>query len=221
MSRPSPLRSSGSPDLSVEEMQRYARHLILPEVGVEGQRRLKAARVSRRRGGGLGSPAALYLAARASAFWASWIPTSSNSPICSVRFSTPRVRSAGPSWRRPRSGLHDVNPGSGARAPRRAPDERQRAGDSRALRRRAGRQRQLPDALSRQRRVCPCSASRTCTAASSASTARRRCFWAERGPCYRCLYQEPPPPELVPSCAEGGVLGVLPGIVGSLQRSRR
>jgi adenylyltransferase/sulfurtransferase len=42
-------------------------------------------------------------------------------------------------------------------------------------------------------------------------------FWAERGPCYRCLYAEPPPPGLVPSCAEGGVLGVLPGIVGAIQ----
>jgi adenylyltransferase/sulfurtransferase len=42
-------------------------------------------------------------------------------------------------------------------------------------------------------------------------------FWAERGPCYRCLFPEPPPPGLVPSCAEGGVLGVLPGIIGSLQ----
>jgi adenylyltransferase/sulfurtransferase len=42
-------------------------------------------------------------------------------------------------------------------------------------------------------------------------------FWAERGACYRCLYPEPPPPGLVPSCAEGGVLGVLPGIVGSIQ----
>jgi adenylyltransferase/sulfurtransferase len=42
-------------------------------------------------------------------------------------------------------------------------------------------------------------------------------FWAEKGPCYRCLFPEPPPPGLVPSCAEGGVLGVLPGIIGSLQ----
>src|SRR6202030_4007341 len=42
-------------------------------------------------------------------------------------------------------------------------------------------------------------------------------FWAEHGPCYRCLYPEPPPPGMVPSCAEGGVLGVLPGIVGCLQ----
>jgi len=42
-------------------------------------------------------------------------------------------------------------------------------------------------------------------------------FWGARGPCYRCLFPEPPPPGLVPSCAEGGVLGVLPGIIGSLQ----
>ena len=42
-------------------------------------------------------------------------------------------------------------------------------------------------------------------------------FWAEKGACYRCLYPEPPPPGLVPSCAEGGVLGVLPGIVGAIQ----
>src|SRR5207244_9851390 len=44
-------------------------------------------------------------------------------------------------------------------------------------------------------------------------------FFAAKGPCYRCLYAEPPPPGLVPSCAEGGVLGVLPGIVGSIQAS--
>jgi adenylyltransferase/sulfurtransferase len=42
-------------------------------------------------------------------------------------------------------------------------------------------------------------------------------FWAERGPCYRCLFAEPPPPHLVPNCAEGGVMGVLPGIIGSIQ----
>src|SRR5207237_10044599 len=42
-------------------------------------------------------------------------------------------------------------------------------------------------------------------------------FYAKEGPCYRCLYAEPPPPGLVPSCAEGGVLGVLPGIIGSIQ----
>src|SRR4029077_1667979 len=42
-------------------------------------------------------------------------------------------------------------------------------------------------------------------------------FWADKGPCYRCLYPEPPPPGLVPSCAEGGVLGILPGTIGTLQ----
>src|SRR6185436_13012864 len=44
-------------------------------------------------------------------------------------------------------------------------------------------------------------------------------FWGERGPCYRCLFPEPPPPALVPSCAEAGVLGVLPGVIGTLQAS--
>ena len=62
-----------------------------------------------------------------------------------------------------------------------------------------------------------CSASRTSTAASSASRARRRCSRRQDGPCYRCLYPEPPPPGLVPSCAEGGVLGVLPGVIGTIQ----
>ena len=62
-----------------------------------------------------------------------------------------------------------------------------------------------------------CWASRTSTAASSASRARRRCSATKDGPCYRCLYPEPPPPGLVPSCAEGGVLGVLPGIIGCIQ----
>ena len=42
-------------------------------------------------------------------------------------------------------------------------------------------------------------------------------FWAKQGPCYRCLYREPPPPGLVPSCAEGGVLGILPGVIGTIQ----
>ena len=42
-------------------------------------------------------------------------------------------------------------------------------------------------------------------------------FWAEHGPCYRCLFPEPPPPGLVPSCAEGGVLGILPGTIGTMQ----
>ena len=65
-------------------------------------------------------------------------------------------------------------------------------------------------------RAC-CSASRTPTAASSGSTGRRRCSRPRADPCYRCLYPEPPPPGLVPSCAEGGVLGVLPGIIGTIQ----
>ena len=62
-----------------------------------------------------------------------------------------------------------------------------------------------------------CWASRTFMARSSGSTARRRCFSPPHGPCYRCLYPEPPPPDLVPNCAEGGVLGILPGLIGVVQ----
>ena len=56
-----------------------------------------------------------------------------------------------------------------------------------------------------------------CTGRSSGSKGRRRFSPTEGGPCYRCLYPEPPPPGLVPSCAEGGVLGILPGIIGLIQ----
>ena len=62
-----------------------------------------------------------------------------------------------------------------------------------------------------------CRASRTSTPRSSASRGRRRSSGREKGPCYRCLYAEPPPPGLVPSCAEGGVLGILPGLLGVIQ----
>ena len=85
------------------------------------------------------------------------------------------------------------------------------------LRPRRRRDRQLPDPLPRERRLAPHARPRSCTARSSASRARSSVFDPYNGPCYRCLVPEPPPPELAPSCAEAGVLGVLCGIIGSLQ----
>ena len=98
---------------------------------------------------------------------------------------------------------------------RRAPRRRQRARHHRRLRRHRRRRRQLPVALPPERRVAAEAASRSCTARSSGSRARRRCSTRTSGPCYRCMIPEPPPAELAPSCAEAGVLGVLPGIIGS------
>jgi adenylyltransferase/sulfurtransferase len=202
--------------LSVEELQRYARHLILPEVGVEGQRRLKAARVLVVGAGGLGSPAALYLAAAGIGVLGlvdSDVVEFSNlqrqilHPTRAVGMS--KLASAA-------ERLADVNPGvelvlhdvrlTSANALAVLADydvvldgsdnfpTRYLVNDACAL---LGK----PDVYGSIFRF----------------DGQASVFWAERGPCYRCLYREPPPPELVPSCAEGGVLGVLPGIVGSLQ----
>src|SRR5205085_898783 len=120
-----PLEVPAGP-LSSEQRTRYSRHLLIPEVGEEGQQRLLQSRMLLVGAGGLGSPAALYLAAAAPA-----IPLVHGSIF---RFE-----------------------------------------------------------------------------------GQATVFKPHEGPCYRCLFPQPPPPELAPSCAEGGVLGVLPGVIGSLQ----
>ena len=86
------------------------------------------------------------------------------------------------------------------------------------LRRDRRRHRQLPGALPRERRHASSWASRSSTARSTSSRGRRRCSCpGKETPCYRCLFPTPPPPGTVPSCAEGGVFGVLPGVIGSIQ----
>ena len=122
-------------------------------------------------------------------------------------------RRSRPRW----SGCSDVNPHVEPHPAPDAPRLVERARHRQGLRHRRRRHRQLPDPLPGQRRLRAARASPTSTARSSASKGRSRCSGREKGPCYRCLFPEPPPPGLVPSCAEGGVLGVLPGIIGSLQ----
>ena len=199
----------GLAGLSPEEVRRYARHLILPEVGREGQEKLKAARVLVVGAGGLGSPAALYLAAAGVGTLGSWTSTSSTRRTSTGRSSSARETSAAAS--------SNGGPEAGRDQPPCDPrDVRERLTSSNALESCAATT-SWPTAPTTSRRATS-STTPACFSASPMSTAsvfrfegQASVFWAAKGPCYRCLYPEPPPPGLVPSCAEGGVLGVLPG----------
>jgi adenylyltransferase/sulfurtransferase len=206
----------GLSDLTAEELQRYARHLILPEVGVEGQRKLKNARVLIVGMGGLGSPAALYLAAAG-------IGTLGLVDFDVVEYSNlqrqvlhatsavgqPKLASAAERIRgvNPHVALvhHDVHLTS-----------------ENALEVLSGYDVILDGSDNFPTRylvndACALLGKPDVYGSIFRFDGQASVFWAARGPCYRCLYREPPPPELVPSCAEGGVLGVLPGIIGSIQ----
>jgi molybdopterin/thiamine biosynthesis adenylyltransferase/rhodanese-related sulfurtransferase len=204
------------PSLSHSEILRYSRHLLIPEVGLEGQRKLKAASVLVIGTGGLGSPVALYLAAAgvgriglvdydvvdASNLQRQVIHGSS-------RVGQLKVESA-------RERLLDLNPTIEVETYNEAftSESAMRIAESYDL---------LVDGTDNF-------PTRYLTNDVSVFTGKPNVygsifrfegqvsvFDASRGPCYRCLFPEPPPPGLVPSCAEGGVLGVLPGIVGALQ----
>lgn len=202
--------------LSKDEVAQYARHLILPEVGLAGQERLKAAKVLLVGTGGLGAPAALYLAA------------AGVGTIGLVDFD--RVE---------RSNLHRQVLFSDADVGRRKVDaaaERLRALNPRidvhAYDARFTSQ-NAHDLLSDHdilvdgtdnfptrylsNDVSVLQGKPNVYASIFRFEGQASVFDAKRGPCYRCLYARPPPPGLVPSCAEGGVLGVLPGVLGSVQ----
>jgi len=202
--------------LSAEELQRYARHLILPEVGIEGQRRLKAARVLVVGAGGLGSPAALYLAAAGVGVLGlvdSDVVELSNLQRQilhgTAAVGTSKLASAA-------ERLRDVNPGVELAL------HEARLTSATALEILRDYDVVLDGSDNFPTRylvndACALLGKPDVYGSIFRFDGQASVFWAARGPCYRCLYREPPPPELVPSCAEGGVLGVLPGIVGSLQ----
>ena len=203
-------------DLSPEEVQRYSRHLIMPEVGIEGQKKLKAARVLLVGAGGLGSPASLYLAAAG-------VGTLGLVDFDKVEFSNlqrqiihgtsdvgrSKIESA-------RERLLDVNPEITVQS------HEVRLQSENALEILANYDMVVDGTDNFPTRylindACVLLGLPNVYGSIFRFEGQVSVFHAENGPCYRCLYREPPPPGLVPSCAEGGVLGVLPGIVGSLQ----
>ena len=208
--------SADLPSLSNEEIARYSRHLIMPEVGLEGQKRLKAASVLMIGTGGLGAPLGMYLAAAGVGHLGIVdfdVVDSSNLQRQIIHgtkdIGRPKIESA-------RDRLSDINPHIEIET------YEARLTSQNAL--------QLfqdydivvdgTDNFPTRYLVndaCVLSGKPNVYGSIFRFEGQASVFWAERGACYRCLYPEPPPPGLVPSCAEGGVLGVLPGIVGAIQ----
>ncbi len=202
--------------LSQEEVLRYSRHLIMPEVTMEGQKRLKAARVLLVGAGGLGSPIAMYLAAAG-------VGTIGLVDFDQVDYTnlqrqilhfTPDV--GRPKLQSAAEKIQAINPFVHV-----IPFETRLTSEN---------------ALDIMRDfdvivdgtdnfptrylvndACVLLGKPNVYGSIFRFEGQASVFWAPHGPCYRCLYPEPPPPGLVPSCAEGGVLGILPGLIGLVQ----
>jgi len=202
--------------LSHDELIRYSRHLILPEIGLAGQERLKAARVLLVGAGGLGSPAALYLAA-AGIGTIGLIDFDVVDPSNLQRQVVHGTASVGTSkLESARARLADLNPHVQVET------IEARLTAANALEHLRGWDVVLDGSDNFPTRylvndACVLLGMPTVYGAVLRFEGQASVFDARRGPCYRCLYREPPPPELVPSCAEGGVVGVVPGVIGSLQ----
>jgi adenylyltransferase/sulfurtransferase len=206
----------GPPALTKEELARYARHLVLPQVGIDGQRKLKAARVLLIGLGGLGSPAGLYLAAAGVGTLGLLdfdVVEHSNLQRQVVHGTADVGRSKVASAA---ARLAGVNPNVAIE-----PHEtRLTSGNALGILAEYDVVVDGSDNFPTRYLVndaCVLLGKPDVYGSIYRFEGQVSVFWAERGPCYRCLYRDPPPPELVPSCAEGGVLGVLPGIIGSLQ----
>ena len=204
-------------DLSVDEVKRYSRHLIIPDVGMAGQKRLKNAKVLVVGAGGLGSPALLYLAA-AGVGTLGIVDFDTVDESNLQRQIIHGVSDVGKSKAESaQDSIAEVNPYVKVILHKDAARVRQRDGDLRAVRPDRRRHGQLRDPLPGERRL---RAAAQAVRVGLDLPVRRpgvSVFWADYGPCYRCLYPEPPPPGMVPSCAEGGVLGVLCASIGSIQ----
>jgi molybdopterin/thiamine biosynthesis adenylyltransferase/rhodanese-related sulfurtransferase len=201
------------------QRRRYSRHMLIPEVGEEGQRRLLDARVLLIGAGGLGSPASLYLAAAGVGTLGivdDDVVDASNLQRqiahSTQRLGEPKVESA-------RETLEALNPDVRIEA------YRERLTSENADRiLGAGWDLIVDGADNFPTRYLVNDASIWHDVPVVHGSIYRfegqvTVFKPREGPCYRCLFPTPPPPELAPSCAEGGVLGVLPGVIGSLQAS--
>jgi adenylyltransferase/sulfurtransferase len=206
----------GLPELTSDEVRRYSRHLIMPEVGVEGQRRLKAAKVLCVGAGGLGSPASLYLAAAGVGTLGliDFDTVDFSNLQRQVLYSTDDV--GRPKMKAAHDRLHGLNPNI------RVVSHETTLNSGNAMEIFRGYDVIVDGADNFPTRylvndACVLLGKPNVYGSIFRFDGQVSVFATKHGPCYRCLYPEPPPPGLVPSCAEGGVLGVLPGVVGTIQ----
>jgi sulfur-carrier protein adenylyltransferase/sulfurtransferase len=202
--------------LSHEELLRYSRHLTLPDVGLEGQSKLQSARVLLVGAGGLGSPAALYLAAAGvgTLGLVDFDLVDRSNLQRQILHGTSNI--GAPKTESARARLQDINPHVAVETFA----ERITSANALAIVRAFDLVIDGSDNFPTRYLVndaCVLLGKPNVYGAVFRFDGQVSVFSAKEGPCYRCLYAEPPPPDLVPSCAEGGVLGVLPGIIGSLQ----
>ncbi len=203
-------------ELDLDEVRRYSRHLIMPEVAMEGQTRLKAAKVLCIGAGGLGSPVAMYLAAAGVGTLGIVefdVVDETNLQRQIIHGQSDVGRSKAESAR---DSIAEINPNVNVVL------HETRLDSSNAL-----------DILKDYDLIvdgtdnfptrylvndaCVLLGKPYVWGSIFRFEGQVSVFWAEQGPCYRCLYPEPPPPGMVPSCAEGGVLGVLCATIGSIQ----
>jgi adenylyltransferase/sulfurtransferase len=204
------------PTLSNEEVLRYSRHLIMPEVGMEGQQKLKAAKVLCIGTGGLGSPLALYLAAAGVGTIGLVdfdVVDFTNLQRQIIHFTSdvgrPKLESA-------KEKIGAINPFVNVQT------FNAKLSSDNALQIFSGFDIIIDGTDNFPTRflvndACVFTGKPNVYGSIFRFEGQASVFAAQEGPCYRCLYPEPPPPGLVPSCAEGGVLGILPGLVGVIQ----
>jgi molybdopterin/thiamine biosynthesis adenylyltransferase/rhodanese-related sulfurtransferase len=204
------------PALTHEEIARYSRHLILPEVGMEGQQRLKAAKVLCVGTGGLGAPLLLYLAAAGvgTLGLVDFDVVDASNLHRQVIHSTPDI--GRPKLDSAADKLNALNPDV------KIVKHKTMLTSANAMEILADYDIVADGTDNFQTRYLVNDASvlsgkPNVYASIFRFEGQASVFGAPGGPCYRCLYPEPPPPGLVPSCAEGGVLGILPGLLGVIQ----
>ena len=203
-------------ELTVDEVRRYSRHLIIPDVGMTGQKRLKNAKVLCVGAGGLGSPALLYLAAAGVGTLGIVdfdVVDESNLQRQVIHgqsdIGRPKAESA-------RDSIREINPYVNVVV------HSERLDSDNAMQIFADYDLIVDGTDNFATRylvndACVLLGKPYVWGSIYRFDGQASVFWAEYGPCYRCLYPEPPPPGMVPSCAEGGVLGVLCASIGSIQ----